>query len=35
VVVAWAYYYWARHPEPDSLNFEQSVWPWDLPYAEA
>jgi hypothetical protein len=35
VVVAWAQYYWKRHPDPDSLDFESSVWPWDLPYAEA
>jgi len=36
VVVAWVYYYWERHPDPDSLKVDgSSIWPWDLPYAEA
>jgi hypothetical protein len=35
VCVEWLHYYWARHPYPDSLDFEHCVWPWDLPYAEA
>lgn len=35
VYLAWADYYWARHPDPDSLDLEHCVWPWDLPYEEA
>lgn len=35
VVAAWAKYYWEPHPDPESLDFEHCVWPWDLPYAEA
>ena len=35
VIIAWVHYYWARHPDPDSLDLSDSVWPWDMPYAEA
>jgi hypothetical protein len=35
VLMAWGECYWKHHRDPDFLDFEHSVWPWDLPYEEA
>jgi hypothetical protein len=35
VIAAWGQYYSDRHPDPDSLSAFDSLWPWDLPYADA
>ena len=34
VIGAWANYYLARHPDPDTIQVD-ALWPWDMPYAEA
>ena len=34
VIVAWVSYYFARHPDPESVHID-ALWPWDMPYAEA
>jgi len=35
VVYAWIHYYLDRHPDADSLIVNATLWPWDMPYAEA
>ncbi len=35
VIVAWVHYYCDHHPDPDSLDLGDSLWPWDMPYADA
>jgi hypothetical protein len=35
VIAAWVRYYLARYPDDEPLSTDHSLWPWDMPYAEA